>query len=470
MTTTEVRQRNNLDPAFVRLAVVLITGILAVVFDTTIVNVALDTLGRDLQVRVATVQWVTTAYLLALGTAVPVTGWLIDRLGGKRVWIGALTLFLAGSIGASLAWNAPSLIACRVVQGIGGGLMLPVLTTLLVQAADGRSLGRVTALVTFPVLLGPILGPLVGGLIVQHVSWRWIFWVNVPFCVVGLILAWRLMPSFPGSGRSRLDAVGLALVSPGIAAIVYGLAQVGLTGSFRHVSVLIPLLGGLAMISAFTLRALTVGAQALVDLRLFRISSFSAATGLLFLSGFALYGAMLLVPLYFQQVRGQQAFAAGLLIAAQGVGVLASRGIAGRLTDRIGARWVAFTGLVIVGVATLPFALATSGTPEWWLVATLVVRGVGLGAVTIPVMASAYIGLERTEVPHASIITRTVQQIGGSFGTAVLAVVLERALTQHALAGLDGQAAAFDVAFWWSIAFTAMAVVLAFWLPNRGPS
>jgi EmrB/QacA subfamily drug resistance transporter len=293
MTTTEIRPRNNLDPAFVRLALVLITGILAVVFDTTIVNVALDTLGRELHVRVATVQWVTTAYLLALGMAVPVTGWLIDRLGGKRLWIGALTLFLVGSLGASLAWNAPSLIACRVVQGIGGGLMLPVLTTLLVQAADGRSLGRVTALVTLPVLLGPILGPLVGGLIVQHVSWRWIFWVNVPFCVVGLVLAWRLMPLFPGSGRSRLDAVGLALLSPGIAAVVYGLAQVGVTGGFRHVSVLIPLLGGLALVSAFTLRALAVGAQALVDLRLFRVSSFGAATGLLFLSGFALYGAML---------------------------------------------------------------------------------------------------------------------------------------------------------------------------------
>ncbi len=278
------------------------------------------------------------------------------------------------------------------------------------------------------------------------------------------------MPLFPGSGKCRLDAVGLALLSPGIAAVVYGLAQVGVTGGFRHVSVLIPLLGGLALVSAFTLRALAVGAQALVDLRLFRVSSFGAATGLLFLSGFALYGAMLLVPLYFQQVRGQQAFAAGLLIAAQGVGVLASRGIAGLLTDRFGARWVAFTGLVIVGVATLPFAVATADTPEWWLVATLVVRGVGLGAVTIPVMASAYIGLDRTEVPHASIITRTAQQIGGSFGTAVLAVVLERALTQHAVAGLDGRAAAFDVAFWWSIAFTAMAVVLAFWLPNRAPS
>jgi EmrB/QacA subfamily drug resistance transporter len=466
-TTTTVRPREHLDPAFVRLSLVLITGILAVVLDTTIVNVALDTLTRELRVSITTIQWVTTAYLLALGMAVPVTGWLIDRLGGRTVWMGALALFLLGSVGASLAWNAPSLVGWRVVQGVGGGLMLPVLTTLIVRAAGGRSLGRVTAVVTLPVLLGPIFGPLIGGLIVQHLSWRWIFWVNVPFCVVGLLLAWRLMPAFPGTAKSRLDAVGLALLSPGIAAVIYALAQVGAQGGFRHASVLGPLFAGIALIIAFTLRAVALGAQALVDIRLLRVRSFSAATGLLFLSGFALYGAMLLVPLYFQQVRGQQAFAAGVLIAAQGLGVLASRGIAGRLTDRIGARWVAFTGLVIVAIATVPFALTTARTPEWLLVATLVVRGIGLGAVTIPVMASAYIGLDQTAIPHASIITRTAQQIGGSFGTAVLAVLLESAIAQHPSAGLGGVSAAFDVAFWWSIGFTVIAVVLALWLPTR---
>jgi predicted MFS family arabinose efflux permease len=160
---------------------------------------------------------------------------------------------------------------------------------------------------------------------------------------------------------------------------------------------------------------------------------------------------MLLVPLYFQQVRGHSAFAAGLLIAAQGVGVLASRGVAGKLTDRVGARWIAFTGLVVVALATVPFALAGAGTPEWFLVVTLVVRGAGLGAVTIPVMAGAFLGLDRAAVPHASIITRTAQQIGGSFGTAVLAVVL-----QHTT---------FGTAFWWSIGFTLAAMVLALWLP-----
>ena len=257
---------------------------------------------------------------------------------------------------------------------------------------------------------------------------RWIFWVNVPFCVGGLILAWRLMPAFPGAGKSRLDTVGLALISPGIAAVVEALAQVHAYGGFRHASVLVPLLAGVALIIAFTLRALAIGAQAVVDVRLFRVGSFSAATGLLFLSGFALYGAMLLVPLYFQQVRGQQAFAAGLLIAAQGLGVLASRGIAGRLTDRIGARWVA--GLVVVAFATVPFALTTARTPEWLLVVTLVVRGIGLGAVHCRTRS----GPRTRHRPAPS-------------------------------AGLGGLSAAFDVAFWCSIGFTVVAVLLALGCP-----
>jgi MFS family permease len=218
---------------------------------------------------------------------------------------------------------------------------------------------------------------------------------------------------------------------------------------------------GVALLVAFTVRARRLGAAALVDVRLFRLRSFSGSFLLLFLSGFALYGALFLVPLYFQQVRGFGALSAGLFIAAQGVGVLGSRSLAGKLTDRIGARWVSFAGLLVVAVATVPFGLAGRSTAEWWLTAVLVVRGLGLGAVTIPVMAAAYHGLERTVIPQASILTRKAQLIGGSFGTAVLAVVLQHYAAGHALT------AAFDMAFWLSIACTVAALLLALLLPDQ---
>lgn len=458
--------RERLDPGFVRLSLVMLTGALAVVFDTTIVNIALDTLGRQLHVPVSTIQWITTGYLLALGMAVPTTNWLTGRFGGKNVWLAALTLFLAGSVGASLAPDAATLIAFRVVQGVGGGLMLPVMQTLLVQAAGGRSLGRATAIIGLPALLGPVLGPVVGGLIVQHLTWRWIFWINVPFCLAGLALAWRFMPAGERGRDVPLDWIGLALLSPGIAGIIFGLSRVGEGGGFGHAGVLLPLVAGAALVAAFAVRALRTDGTPLVDLRLLRSPSFSAANALMFLSGFVLYGAMLLIPLFFQQVAGDDAFTAGLLLAPQGIGVLLSRGLAGTLTDRLGARPVTAVGLTVTALGTLPFAWAGPDTPTWWLVTALVVRGIGLGAVTIPVMSSAYEGLAREEVPHASVITRTAQQVGGSFGTAVLAVVLDSALTRHPGGPADA-AAAFGHTFWWSLAFTVLALAASAWLPSR---
>src|SRR3954464_13456122 len=169
---------DKIDRTTLVIALVLVVGGLAVIFDTTIVSIALHTLAVQLNSSVAVIQWVSTGYLLALGATIPLVGWAQARIGGKRLWMIALVIFPIGSIAASLAWSAPSLIAFRVLQGIGGGLMLPVLQTLIMRAAGGRSLGRVTAVIALPVLLGPILGPVLGGLIVEHLSWRWIFWVN----------------------------------------------------------------------------------------------------------------------------------------------------------------------------------------------------------------------------------------------------------------------------------------------------
>src|SRR5580692_9964464 len=187
-------QSDKLDPKVVKTALILIVGLMAVIFDTTIVSVALHTLALQMHTSVTTIQWVTTGYLLALGIAVPLSTWGLRRFGGKRLWLAALTVFLIGSVGSSLAWNVGSLIAWRVVQGAGGGIMFPLLTTLIMQAAGGKALGRTVTIVALPALLGPILGPLVGGAILTHLSWRFMFWVNVPFCVAGLILAARYLP------------------------------------------------------------------------------------------------------------------------------------------------------------------------------------------------------------------------------------------------------------------------------------
>lgn len=447
-----------LDPAVLRMAGVLLLGAMAPLLDSTIVNIAVHVLGRDLHASVTTVQWVSAGYLLALAMAVPVAGWSVDRFGARRMWLIALALFLTGSVLSGLAWNIDALIAFRVVQGAGGGLMLPILQTVLMRAAGGRGLGRLMAVVTLPALVGPILGPVIGGLIVGHLSWRWIFFVNVPVCVAAIVLAWRALPADAPGPRPRLDVIGLVLLSPGLAGLVYGLSRVGDLGGFGHAAVLAPLVGGALLVAAFVVHAVR-DREPLVDLRLFADRGFAASTASLALSGLGLFSSMLLLPLYYQQVRGASVIMAGLLLAPQGVGSLLARAV-GPLTDRIGPRPVLLAAIVATALGTVPFAMA-GHVPGALLAGALVVRGLGLSAANMAVMVGAFQGLDRARVPHASGITRIAQQLGGAFGTAVLAVMLQSQLGGHSAV------LAYAHTFTWALALTVVAVIPALLLPRR---
>ena len=455
------------DPALRRMIFTLIIGALAVIFDTTIMSVAINSLAGQLHTSLGTIQWVTTAYLLALAATMPAVGWAQSVLGGKRLWIMALGLFFLGSLLCAAAWNAPSLIAFRVVQGIGGGIMMVLMTTLIMQAAKGRNIGKVMSLITVPTALGPVIGPVLGGIILHLGDWRWIFLFNVPFCIAGGYLAWRNLPAdgpSPGT-RPRLDIVGMLLLSPGIAAVIYGLTQLGGSDGFASLKVALPLIGGLALLVGYVGWALRRGSDALLDIRLFRHRALASSSALVFLSGAALYGAMLLLPLYWQQVRGESALGAAMLLIPQGVGTLLSRSLAGRYMDRFGPRPVAIIAFAVTFAATVPFGFVTASTSNIVLMSVLFVRGVGLGAAMITLMGAAFVGLGREEIPAASSISRVAQQIGGSVGTAVLIMILQRTATgAHTPAAL---ASGFADAFWWAAAFTAAAIPLCLLLPGK---
>ena len=468
-----------LPPETKRALTALIIGAVAAVLDTTIVSIALRTLVGTLHSTVSQIQWVSTGYLLALGVVIPVVGWAQARFGGKRLWMAALTIFVAGSTLCSVAWNADSLIAFRVLQGAGAGMIFPLLMTLAMRAArsvpgGASSLGRVTATVSLPIAVGPILGPVLGGVILNWLSWRWLFLINVPVCAVGLYLAWRALPADAparAEDRPKFDLVGLLLVAPGVTGVLLGLSNVATDGGFGHSDVLLPLIIGLVLLAAFAAWAIhrtsagrVVGAagSALVNVRLLRVRSVGAASAALFLTGACMYGAMFLLPLYYQELRGFDVLDAALVLIPQGVGSLATRTVTGRLTDRVGGRAVAVAGFVLVALATVPFAFAGPGTSEWWLGTVLLVRGLGLGVVLIPVMTVAFVDIDPDDIPDASMITRISQQVGGSFGVAIGAVVLE-----SAVAGGHTLTRAFGQAFWWTTGFTVLAVLASFFLPGR---
>jgi EmrB/QacA subfamily drug resistance transporter len=472
-----------LDPALLKLGGVVILGAIASILDTTIVNVALDTVARDFHTSLSTIQWVSTGYLLALAVVIPLSGWSVERYGAKPMWMLSLILFVIGSALSGAAWSANSLIAFRVIQGLGGGMMMPIAQTILAQAAGPARLGRVMSMVAIPGMLAPILGPVIGGLIIDSASWRWIFYVNVPIVAVALIAAWKGLPGGGGHKVHRLDVVGFVLISPGLALGVYGFSQAGNHGGFSSTSVIIPLFLSVVLLGTFVHHSLHTKTTPLIDVRLFKDRYFSASAGTSLLLGAALFGGMILLPLYYQIVRGESPLAAGLQLAPQGIGVMVASVMAGRLTDRIGAGRVVPIGLVVTLAGTFVFTQLTAHTNQWVLAGSLVVRGLGLGSSMFPAMAAAYNSLPRSAVPRATTAINILQRVGGSLGTAALIVILDThmaavvgstAVTDiSATSGTPppvvaaGLAGAFGSTFWWVMGITALALVPALFLPRH---
>ena len=453
-----------LDRRAIVVAGVVVLGMLMALLDTTIVNVALERLADDFSVSFDAVQWVVTAYLLALACVIPLTAWATGRFGTKRVWLWAVGLFAGGSALCACAWSLGSLVAFRALQGLGGGLLIPVGTLLITRAAGPAQLGRLMGIVGVPMLLGPVLGPVIGGAIIEHASWRWIFLVNLPVGAVALWLAARTLEE-ADERRLPLDVRGLVLLSPGLALLTYGLAELSRSGAVAAGSVL-PLAAGVVLTVGFCVLARRTE-HPLVDLDLFRSRTFSAAAVAILLVGAALFGGLLLLPLYYQVARGESPLHAGLLLAPQGIGAALAMPISGRLTDRVGGGRVAVVGLAIVAAATAVFTQLGPDTSLTLLSGTLVVRGVGMACSMIPLMTAAYATLPRDALASAATALNVVQRVGGSLGTAVLAVILQHELGAGAGLGVGGGQAvpgladAFAHTFWWAVAFSAVAIVPA---------
>jgi EmrB/QacA subfamily drug resistance transporter len=439
-----------------RISGVVIVGAIMSILDTTIVNVALATLGRELHSTVAEIQWVVTGYMLSLAAVIPVTGWAARRYGAKNVYLTSLVLFTAGSALCGVATSTSELAVFRVLQGLGGGMILPIGQMMMASAAGPKRMGRVMSIVAVPAMLAPILGPAIGGLIVDNASWRWIFFVNLPIGVIATVAALRILPSGGGGSSDRLDVRGLALMAAGLPLFTYGLAEVGITGGFTAAKVLIPAGAGLLLIALFALHALRVP-RPLLDLRLYRRATFASASFAMFCLGAALFGSMILLPLYWQGVRHESVLDTGLLTAPQGVGMALVMPLAGKLTDRVGGGPLALFGVLVTTICTVPFALIGAHTSISWLSIAMLVRGAGIGFGFMPAMAAAFASLRRSEIADATPQLNVLQRTGGSIGTALLAVVLQRATTgTHTLAARAG---AYGVSFWFAAALTALAIV-----------
>jgi EmrB/QacA subfamily drug resistance transporter len=460
-TSRATATASRIEPHVWRIVIVVVLGMIMSVLDTTIVNVALDDLSRELHTSLTDIQWVATGYLLALAAVIPISGWAATRFGSRRLYLISLVLFTLGSALCGFAWSSGSLIAFRVLQGVGGGMLAPIGQMILVRAAGPRNLPKIMSAIGVPVILAPVFGPTLGGLLLEHAGWQWIFFVNIPIGVIAVSAALRLLPRDLAQKEKAgsLDAIGLALLSTGLVAVTYGLAQSGSAGTFFAGKVLIPFLLGVALVTAFVLRALRIP-NPLLNVRLYANRAFAAASLTTFCLGAALFGAMILMPLYFQTVRGEDAVHTGLLLIPQGVGAAIAMGLSGRATERWGGGMTALGGGIVTVVTTIPFVLLGGGTSYWLIGLAMVLRGFGIGMSMMPSMTAAFTVLRPDQISHATPQLTVLQRVGGSIGTAILAVVLQGDIRSAGGPGAsaDALAGAFGTAYVWVLGVTVVAL------------
>jgi EmrB/QacA subfamily drug resistance transporter len=435
---------------------VVILGMIMSILDTTIVNVALHTLSHDLHSPLAQVQWVITGYLLALAAVIPVTGWAARRFGAKQVYMTSLVLFTAGSALCGISNSVTSLVIFRILQGAGGGMIMPVAMMIMAQVAGPQRMGRVMGYVSMPAMIAPILGPVVGGLILENLHWSWIFFVNVPIGLIAFVLGWRMLPHTDSGEAGKLDVLGLALLPAGFAAFIYGISELGSGSALGSGKVIVPCIAGVVLIVVFCFHALRVE-RPLLDIRMYANRVFAGAAFTNFGLGAALFGAMILVPLYYQEVRGQSVINTGLLTGPQGIGALIAMPLASRLTQRFSGGRVAMFGVSLLCISTLPFTFIGADTSIVAISLVLVVRGLSIGLCFMPAMSAAFSAMRPEQISDATPQINALQRTGGAIGTAVLAVVLQRAgVHAHTPAEL---ASAFDSAYWWALGIAALSLI-----------
>jgi EmrB/QacA subfamily drug resistance transporter len=455
---------DRLDAPLLRLVGVILLGGVLGLLSSTMVAVGLDLLAAEFDASLAAIGWASTGFLLAVTIAIPFTTWAVDRFGGKRMWLIGLALFAAASLAAGFAWDASSLIAFRIAQGFGAGILDPLVLILLARAAGPARAGRVMGLMGVVLSLGPVVGPIFGGAVLERLDWPWMFHLSVLIAAAVFALSLKALPADPSpeadQAQPRLDVIGLALIGPGVAALILAASQAAEHSAFAAWQTLLPLASGAVLLAVYAFRALRPGSDPLIDLRMFANPGFSASVAIMGLTGVVMYASLVALPLYYQQAHGSSVLAAGLLVAPFGLGGTVSMPLAGWISDRIGSRSLARAGAVVLLVCALGLTRLDAETPVAWPVAATLVMGLASGFVSAPTMGSLYRTLPASQVAQGSSVLYMLNQLGGSFGVAVVALILS--IAAGAVSGFQG--------VYWFLAAVLAAVLAATWLlPGGNP-
>jgi len=456
--------------------IVFVFGLFMDLLDMTITNVALPEIARDLKLNpdegASTIQWVVTGYLLSLAVFIPVSGWAGDRFGTKRIFMLALLIFTSASLLCGLAWNIESLIAFRVLQGAGGGILTPVGTAMLFRAFPPEERAKGAAVLMIPMVVAPASGPVLGGYLVEYHDWTWIFFINIPVGALGLLFAGAFLREEKQPSPGRLDIPGFVLAAVGLGAVMYALAEAGING-FDDRQVIGFGLPGLALLAAFVIVELRAR-EPMIDMRLFRNRLFTAMNAVQIVGYGGMMGGLFLLPLLLQAEMGLSPFQSGLTTFPQAFGIIAMVQVAARMYNNFGPRRMLITGMGGVALTTLCFVLVDLETSQWWIRLMMFARGCAFALILIPMQTATYTTMKAPEMGRASAIFNANRQVAAGFGVALLATVLSSRLASHDTVlgppplGNPGAALdAFHEAFIVAAALTVLGMLMSLLVNDR---
>lgn len=455
---------------------VLLGSAFVVMLNETIMGVALPPLMDALDISAAAGQWLTTAFLLTMSVVIPITGMLIQRFSTRALFLTAMSLFALGTLIAAIAPGFFVLLIGRVVQASGTAIMMPLLMTTVSTLVPAKQRGRLMGRIAIVMSVAPALGPTISGLILQWLSWRWLFFAVLPFAVISLVLGALRMPNVGVRRKTRIDLLSVALSVVGFGGVVYGLSAVGERASGGEtIEPWVPIAIGVVALALFVWRQLLLqrNDRALLDLRTFQSRPFALSVILFGFSMIALFGTLILLPIYVQNVLGYDTLESGLVLLPGGLlmGVLGP--FVGRLVDTRGARFVLVPGMILTAVALWSMGLFTDTTSIWQVLATHLLLSLGLAGVFTPLFSVSLGSLAGPLISYGSATISTVQQVAGAAGTALFVTVMT--LVSTAAAGspeaVDAHALAAGtrVAFLMGGAASTVGAVIAFFITESPP-
>jgi EmrB/QacA subfamily drug resistance transporter len=406
-----------------------VVGTFMVMLDQTVVNIALPKITTVFGVGVHETQLVVTSYMLALAVIMPATGYLSDTFGTKRLYLITMLLFTGGSLLCGLAWNNPSLVAFRVIQGLGGGMMMPLGMTMLFKVVPPQGRNTIMGFFGLPLMLAPVLGPTLGGYLVEYIDWRVIFTLNVPVGIIGLLLGFTLLRESEVVPGLKFDARGFVLSAIAFSALLLGFSDAA-TDGWTSAPVLTRFAIGSVALAAWVWVELT-DEHPLLDLRLFRIPIYTLSSLVSFIVTVGMFGGMLVLPVFLQNIRGLGAAESGVILISQVLPMTVAMPVVGRLVDKVGVRVILLIGLPLVALTTWQFGALDLSTSDTTIKLWLAGRGVAMGLVMMPAMTAGLNAVPMQLMSRASSMSNVMRQVFGAFGTAIVVTILQLRQTYH---------------------------------------